>query len=60
MYADGTAQSPTTGSSTLPQDQATAAAKQEEWEKEKRSLLKKASNSGGESTETIIGNFLAI
>lgn len=45
---------------TSPQQQMDEDAKREEWEKEKQSLLKKASNFGGESTETIIGTYLAI
>jgi hypothetical protein len=36
------------------------AMKREAWEKERKSILSKASNYGGESTERIISNYLAI
>ena len=36
------------------------AMKREQWDKERKNLLRKASNFGGESAERIIGDYLAI
>jgi hypothetical protein len=49
-----------TGPYTLNPLQQREAMQREAWEKERNSLLKKASNSGGDSVERLVRSYLAV